>query len=133
MKPLYREPQKETKIMSMFRVTISGKGLQRSSVEKMAKSFQDKFGPETNISVDVVKNPTSRSARFEQAMQQIENAEAEIESLKDELQEWYDNLPENFQNGDKGETIQTAIDELDTIVSELNDLSGREVEFPGMY
>lgn len=39
----------------------------------------------------------------------------EIESLKEELQEWYDNLPESFQNGSKGEELQSAIDELEGI------------------
>ena len=36
------------------------------------------------------------------------------EALKDELQEWYDNLPENFQNGSKGESLQEAIDALES-------------------
>lgn len=33
--------------------------------------------------------------------------------LKSELQDWYDNINENFQNGDKGDQLQTAIDCMD--------------------
>ncbi len=43
----------------------------------------------------------------------VENAMSELECLKDELQEWYDNLPEAFQSGDKGETLQSTIQELE--------------------
>lgn len=43
----------------------------------------------------------------------VEDAKSAVEELKDELQEWYDNLPENFQNGEKGEALQSAIDEID--------------------
>lgn len=37
----------------------------------------------------------------------------EIESLKDELQSWYDNLPQAFQDGDKGSTLQEAINNME--------------------
>jgi len=45
----------------------------------------------------------------------IEDGYSDLESLKDELQDWYDNLPEQFQSGDKGETLQTGIDELENV------------------
>lgn len=44
----------------------------------------------------------------------LSNGVSDLESLKDELQDWYDNMPENFQSGDKGEQLQTAIDQLDS-------------------
>jgi hypothetical protein len=58
-----------------------------------------------------------------------------VEELKDECQEWYDNLPENFQNGDKGSTLQEAVNALENIESNL-DSAGSDcdsVEFPGMF
>ena len=59
---------------------------------------------------------------------------SEVESLKDELQDWYDNLPENFQNGDKGSELQEAIEALDSLYQELDDISGfGEISFPTMY
>ena len=42
-----------------------------------------------------------------------------LESLKDEEQEYYDNMPEGFQNGDKGEQAQAAIDALDQACDNL--------------
>lgn len=44
----------------------------------------------------------------------VAEAFSEIDSLKEELQSWYDNLPENFQNGDKGQRLQEAIDQLES-------------------
>ena len=40
----------------------------------------------------------------------IDTAFTVMSELRDELQEWYDNLPEPFQNGDKGNQLQEAID-----------------------
>jgi hypothetical protein len=45
----------------------------------------------------------------------VSDALGEFEVLKEELQEWYDNMPEGLQNGEKGETVQSAIDGFDTI------------------
>jgi len=45
----------------------------------------------------------------------VQEAFADAEGLRDELQEWYDNLPENFQNGDKGDQLQSAIDALESV------------------
>ncbi|WP_140427035.1 hypothetical protein [Ensifer aridi] len=36
----------------------------------------------------------------------------EIESLMSDEQDYYDNMPESFQNGEKGERAQSAIDAL---------------------
>jgi hypothetical protein len=35
-----------------------------------------------------------------------------VEGLRDECQEQYDNMPEGLQNGDKGQILSTAVDEL---------------------
>ena len=51
----------------------------------------------------------------------IGNAQAEAESLRDEEQEAFDNLPELFQQGDKGETMQNAIDALEQAISSLEE------------
>lgn len=56
-----------------------------------------------------------------------------MEELRDELQNWYDNLPENLQNGSKADALQTAIDELENIISDLENVEGASVEFPGMF
>lgn len=45
----------------------------------------------------------------------LDEAFGEVESLREELEEWYGNLPESFQNGDKGEDLQSAISELEGV------------------
>lgn len=49
----------------------------------------------------------------------IEEAKGILESVRDEEQEAYDNMPENFQNGERGEKSQAAIDALENAISEL--------------
>jgi hypothetical protein len=44
---------------------------------------------------------------------------AELESIKDDEQEAFDNLPEGFQCTERGETMGENIDELDTIIADL--------------
>jgi len=119
--------------MSRFILEIAGSGLQRRSVDKLVKSLEEMKKGEVTVSVREDNPPTSRSARFEAAQSQVTDAASEIESLRDELQEWYDNLPENFQNGDKGEQLQSAIDELETLHDSLDEVANATVDFPGMY
>lgn len=116
-----------------WKISISGKGIRRASVEKLASKFKEEFGDDVVINVRDDTPPESRSDRFRAAMDEVENARSECESLRDELQEWYDNLPEAFQSGDKGDQLQSAIDELEAVMDTLEDVSGQEVDFPSMY
>jgi hypothetical protein len=75
----------------------------------------------------------SRQARFDEALAKIGEGKGEIECLRDELQSWLDNLPENLQSGSKADALTTAIDELENIVSELDNIEGTSVEFPTMF
>lgn len=55
-----------------------------------------------------------RSARYTREFgTALEEVLSEFTALRDELQDWFDNLPESFQDGSKGEALQTAIDQLD--------------------
>lgn len=38
-----------------------------------------------------------------------------LQELGEEMRSWYDNMPENFQNADKGQTIEQAADALESI------------------
>jgi hypothetical protein len=69
----------------------------------------------------------------------IETAQSEVECLKEELQNWLDNMPENLQSSNKADELQTAIDdlediesELQTIVDSIQEQANRTVEFPSM-
>jgi hypothetical protein len=57
-----------------------------------------------------------RDKEFRQTVEDLVNeANGEVDSLKDELQDWYDNLPQGFQDGEKGQNLQEAIDALESI------------------
>lgn len=62
----------------------------------------------------------------------VADAFSEAEALQGELQDWYDNLPEAFQNGEKGEALQSAIDSLSSYSDAPEapaSILGVEVEF----
>jgi predicted DNA-binding protein len=75
----------------------------------------------------------SRSHRFQAAVEKVGMARSDIEELHDELQNWLDNLPENLQSGTKAVALQEAIDNLETVISALEEVEGTDVEFPGMF
>lgn len=62
----------------------------------------------------------TRRAAIAKIVSTLEQAYADLETLRDEEQGGYDNLPESFQNGEKGEAMQEAIDNMDTALDELD-------------
>lgn len=118
--------------MAYWQINIRGKNIRKATIEKMAEKFKDDLGEGATILVTDATPPETRPERFHVAIGNIDDVRSEIESLRDELQDWYDGMPENFQSGDKGDQLQTAIDELETLSSNLEDAAGTEVEFPGM-
>jgi uncharacterized coiled-coil DUF342 family protein len=75
----------------------------------------------------------SRSERLQEALATVSIGRADIEALRDELQSWLDNMPENLQQSSKAGELQEAIDQLETIIEQLEEAEGTEVMFPGMY
>lgn len=51
----------------------------------------------------------------------IEDAKNIAESVRDEEQEALDNMPESLQQGERGEAMQEAIEQLDALVDALED------------
>ena len=43
----------------------------------------------------------------------LDDCANDVASIYEEEQEYYDNMPESFQNGDKGSTVQEALDALE--------------------
>jgi len=76
----------------------------------------------------------SRATRLSETLDMSEKI-ADVEQLKEELEEWLDNLPENLQSSNKAEMLQEAIDNLDNIINELENIQEfqHDVEFPGMF
>ena len=44
-----------------------------------------------------------------------------VEDLRDEEQEAFDNMPEGLQLSERGETMEEAIDNLDTAISDISE------------
>jgi hypothetical protein len=110
-----------------YTVTLNVAASRLTTIQKEAEKA---FG-EMLLSVNKVERATSRSARLSEAQGMIEDAKGVVEELKDELQEWFDALPENFQSGDKGQDLESAIGSLQDIEATLE--VEFDVEFPGMY
>lgn len=74
-------------------------------------------------------NPESYSfvSEFES---DIDSIKSDLESLKDETQEKLDNMPEGLQQGDTGQLLQTRIDEVDSLISDLDSVDFSEPEEP---
>ena len=119
--------------MARWQLTISGKGVRKASVEKLAEKMRAEFGEGVSVHAVDATPPESRADRFSVAVNLAGDAKNEIESLREELQEWRDGLPENLQNGSKADELDSAISELEDLASVLEDAEGRDVTFPGMY
>lgn len=74
-----------------------------------------------------------RRQRFDDAQGLIGDAKSQVEELRDELQNWLDGLPENLQSSQKADDLQTAIDELESCISSLEEAEGASPDFPGMF
>lgn len=62
-----------------------------------------------------------RRARIAKVVSALEDAKSELENLEAEEQEAFDNMPESFQNGEKGDECQAAIDALNTAASNVEE------------
>ena len=76
----------------------------------------------------------SRATRLADTLDMTEKI-ADVEQLREELEEWLDNLPENLQSSNKADMLQEAIDNLENIGEELENIQElqHDVEFPGMF
>lgn len=52
----------------------------------------------------------------------LAEARAELETVRDEEQEYFDNMPESFQNGERGQKAQEAIDAMETVIGDLENI-----------
>lgn len=59
---------------------------------------------------------------------ECESIREELEALRDECQEKLDNMPEGLQKGSTGELLQSRIDELDSLISEIEGMDFSEPE-----
>ena len=116
--------------MPSYKVVVTVAGNNIKTITNQAKKV---FGKDSAVDVTKLGSASSRAARLSTAESEIESAKSTIEELRDEMQNWYDNLPENLQQSSKAEEIQEAVDNLETILSDLENVDCSSVTFPGMY
>lgn len=66
----------------------------------------------------------NRRARIQALIDKLEDIKEDIDFIKDEEQEYYDNMPESIQAGERGDKAQEAIDNLESTLDYLNDVTG---------
>ena len=64
----------------------------------------------------------TRRSQITDIMEKLSALQTSIEELLEEEQEAFDNLPEGIQDSERGEAIQTAIDNLEEAVSNCEEL-----------
>ena len=64
----------------------------------------------------------SRRKKIEAIKNLLSTIQTDLEEIRDEEQEAYDNLPESMQDGEKGEKMYEAIDNLETACSSLEEI-----------
>lgn len=64
-----------------------------------------------------------RRNRIELVMTKLDELREEIEALRDEEQEAFDNLPESLQEGERGEAMNEAIENLDSAAEGFGDIA----------
>lgn len=52
----------------------------------------------------------------------VEEIVSELEDIRDDLQDRLDNMPEGLQQGETGQLLQDRIDNLDSVIDELNSI-----------
>lgn len=119
--------------MATWKITVDGKGVKRTSIEKLMRSLRDNLGESISVRIEKVNLPESRADRFAEAQRSVMEGRAAMEELRDELQDWYDNLPDAFRDGNKGDQLQQAIDDLGQAIQHCEDSECVSVDFPGMY
>lgn len=62
-----------------------------------------------------------RRKAIEDVRLRLDAARADIEQLKDDEQSFYDNMPDAFRDGQKGDTAQEAIDNLDEAMCSVDE------------
>lgn len=59
---------------------------------------------------------------YECSAEGAENIAADLEEIRDDLQDRLDNMPYQLQDSDTGMLLQERIDNLDSVIEELNDI-----------
>ena len=64
----------------------------------------------------------ARRKRIEKVVNLLEELRDELESVKEDEQSAYDNMPDSLQDSERGDSMQDAIDTLDEINTDFENL-----------
>ena len=65
-----------------------------------------------------------RRARIAALQAQLQDIMSALDEIRNEEQEAYDNLPESFQDGERGEAMQTAIEAMESAMESCEEAEG---------
>lgn len=68
--------------------------------------------------------PKGRGLVDEDHAKALEHVKNMVEGARDDEEEAFDNLPEGIQEGERGDTMQEAIDSLNDALEQLEELTG---------
>lgn len=63
----------------------------------------------------------TRRKELQLVIDELENQKARVIELLAEEQEYYDNMPEAFQEGERGQQSQSAIDALESVEGSIDE------------
>ncbi len=102
-----------------------------TNIAKVRKEIAAAF-PGEEFKCDKINFNMSRQDRLGVAESELESAKSIVEELKEEMENWRDSLPENLQNGSKADEINEAVDALEEISSNMEQVDFSSVSFPSM-
>lgn len=123
------EPEKGNRRKPRYVVTLDIEASRLATVEKKAKEI---FGDSLKH-VEKVSRNFSRADDLGQAEELIGEAAQIVSELKGQMEEWRDNMPEGLQCSEKYNEVEQCVDALESLESDLENISFENVEFPGMF
>ena len=70
----------------------------------------------------IIDRIAALGAKIDEVKQIRDDIVSDLESVRDAEQESFDNLPESLQDGERGQDMQSAIDNLDNALQDLESL-----------
>ena len=125
------QAQEPTKRLSTYTITAE---VEASGITSVQKKLREAFNLEESQIFTVEKNGTaeSRAERLDMAQDAMGDAQNIVEELITEMEEWRDSIPENLQASQKADDTEECITNLESLLSEIEQVEFGNVEFPGM-
>lgn len=123
------EQEKGSRRKPRYIVTLD---IEASKLDTVTKKAKEAFGDALK-GVDKVSRNFSRADDLDNAAESVEDAKEIVADLKGQMEEWRDNMPEGLQSTEKYGEIEECVSALESLESDLENISFDDIEFPGMY